>query len=97
MDCDIHSCENAGKSLVNRFPALSTKFAFTELDGRLFATKRRSFVNDLHGNRQKLRLAAFVEDKRTGVVYQAAHTPSRSSANPLPPKDSTIKVDFQAR
>ena len=72
---DIPSGENAGKSLVARFPARQTKYEFTELDGKSAATQRFPFVIDPHWNRQQLRLAVFVQDKRTGVVYQAADLP----------------------
>src|SRR5271163_4042052 len=40
---DIPSGENAGKSLVARFPARQTKYDFVELDGKTPATQRFSF------------------------------------------------------
>ena len=77
---DIPSGENAGKSLVARFPARQTKFEFIELDGKSPTTKRFAFKIEPGWNRQKLRLAAFVQDKRTGVIHQAADLPWRPAA-----------------
>jgi hypothetical protein len=76
---DIPSGENAGKSLVARFPARQTKYEFIELDGKSPATQRFPFAIEPSWNRQKLRLAVFVQDKRTGVVHQAADLPWRSA------------------
>ena len=41
---DIPSGENAGKSLVARFPARQTKYEFIELDGKSPATRRFPFA-----------------------------------------------------
>ena len=76
---DIPKGENAGKSLVARFPARQTKYEFIELDGKSPVTQKFPFVIDPTWNRRKLRLAAFVQDKRTAVVYQAADVPWRST------------------
>jgi hypothetical protein len=76
---EVPSGENAGKTLVARFPARQTKYDFIELTGKDPSTLQFSFAIDSTWNRQKLRLAAFVQDKRTGVVYQAADIPWRSS------------------
>jgi hypothetical protein len=76
---DIPSGENAGKSLVARFPARQTRFEFIELDGKSFATQRFAFAIEPTWNRRNLRLAVFVQDKRTGVVHQATDLPWRSS------------------
>ena len=89
---DIPSGENAGKSLVARFPARQTKYEFTELDGKSAATQRFPFVIDPHWNRQQLRLAVFVQDKRTGMVYQAADLPWRSTPTAAAPAGSTAKL-----
>ena len=94
---DIPSGENAGKSLVARFPARQTKYEFTELDGKSAATQRFPFVIDPHWNRQQLRLAVFVQDKRTGVVYQAADLPWRSTPTAAAPAGSTAKVAPEVR
>jgi hypothetical protein len=72
---DVPAGENAGKSLVARFPARQTKYETIELDGKAPVTERFSFVIEPDWNRQKLRLAVFVQDKRTGVVHQAADVP----------------------
>jgi hypothetical protein len=76
---DVLSGENAGKSLVARFPARLTKYDFIELDGKSPATQRFSFEIEPAWNRRKLRLAVFVQDKRTGIVHQAADLPWRST------------------
>jgi hypothetical protein len=75
----IPSGENAGKSLVARFPARQTKFEFIELDGKSPATRRFAFAIEPMWNCRNLRLAVFVQDKRTGVVHQATDLPWRSS------------------
>ena len=77
---DIPSGENAGKSLVARFPARQTKYEFIELDGKSPAKQRFSFTIEPTWNRRNLRLAVFVQDKRTGVVHQATDLPWRSTA-----------------
>lgn len=76
----VRSGENAGKSLVARFPARQTKYEFIELDGKSPATQRFRFAIEPAWDRSKLRLAVFVQDKRTGAVHQAADFPWRSSA-----------------
>ena len=76
---DIPSGENAGKSLVARFPARQTKYEFIELDGKSTATQQFRFAIEPSWKRQKLRLAVFVQDKRTGVVHQAADFPWQST------------------
>ena len=62
---DILSGENAGKSLVARFPARETKYEFIELDGKSPTTKEFTFEIEPTWNRQNLRLAVFVQDKRS--------------------------------
>jgi hypothetical protein len=79
LTTDVQSGENAGKSLVARFPARQTKYEFIELDGESPATQRFAFVTEPAWNHRKLRLAAFVQDKRTGVVHQAADLPWQST------------------
>jgi len=76
---DVPSGENAGKSLVARFPARQTKYEFIELDGKSPLTQRFPFLIEPAWKRQNLRLAVFVQDKRTGVVHQAADVPWRST------------------
>lgn len=72
---DIPSGENKGKSLVARFPARRTKYEFVTLDGKSPVTQRFSFEVEPTWKPKNLRLAAFVQDKRTGVVYQSADLP----------------------
>src|SRR3954447_26608041 len=76
----VPSGENAGKSLVARFPARRTKYDFIELDDKSPATRRFPFAIEPTWNRANLRLAVFVQDKRTGVVLQATDLPWRSTA-----------------
>ena len=89
---DVASGENAGKSLVARFPARRTKYEFIELDGKSPATQRFPFAIEPAWNRQNLRLAVFVQDKRTGVVHQAIDLPWRSSPTTAAPAASTAKA-----
>jgi hypothetical protein len=89
---DIPSGENAGKSLVARFPARQTKYEFVELDGKSPATQRFPFAIDSTWNRQNLRLAVFVQDKRTGVVHQATDLPWRPTSTAATPAPSTVKA-----
>ncbi len=76
---DIPSGENAGKSLVARFPARQTKYDFVELDGKTPATQRFAFAIEPGWDRRNLRLAVFVQDKRTGAVHQAVDVPWRAT------------------
>jgi hypothetical protein len=91
---DVRSGENAGKSLVARFPARQTKCEFIELDGKSPATQRFPFAIEPGWNRQKLRLAVFVQDKRTGLVHQATDLPWQST---LTAATSTAKPRLGAR
>jgi hypothetical protein len=77
---EIPSGENAGKSLVARFPARQTKYEFIELDGKSTATQQFRFAIEPAWKRRNLRLAVFVQDKRTGAVHQATDLPWRSTA-----------------
>ncbi len=94
---DVPSGENAGKSLVARFPARQTKYEFIELDGKSPATQRFSFAIEPTWNRERLRLAVFVQDKRTGLVHQAADLPWRSSATAATPASSSADAAPKAR
>jgi hypothetical protein len=89
---DIPSGENAGKSLVARFPARQTKYEFVELDGRTPATQRFPFVIEPTWKRQQLRLAIFVQDKRTGLVHQAVDLPWRPTST-----SKSFQADVTAR
>ena len=89
---DVPSGENAGKSLVARFPARQTKYEFIELDGKSPATQRFPFAIEPTWNRQNLRLAVFVQDKRTGVVHQATDLPWRST-----PTAATVDIQVDQR
>jgi hypothetical protein len=81
--------ENAGKSLVARFPARRTKYEFIELDGKSPATQRFPFAIEPTWDRRNLRLAVFVQDKQTGIVHQATDLPWRSTATaPTSPRST---------
>lgn len=69
---DVRVGENQGKVLVARFPARQTKYEFVELDGKAPKTVRLAFKVDRDWDPRQLRLAAFVQDKRTGVIHQSA-------------------------
>jgi hypothetical protein len=94
---DIPSGENAGKSLVARFPARQTKYEFVELDGKTPATQQFPFVIDPTWKREKLRLAVFVQDKRTGVVHQAADFPWRPTSHAATSKSSQADATAESR
>jgi hypothetical protein len=89
---DVPAGENAGKSLVARFPARQTKYEFIELDGKSPVTQRFSFVIERTWKRQNLRLAVFVQDKRTGAVHQATDLPWRSTPTAPPSTNSKAKA-----
>jgi hypothetical protein len=74
----IASGENGGKSLVARFPARRTKYDFIELDGKTPVIQRFALSIEPGWNSQNLRLAVFVQNKRSGAVYQAADVPWES-------------------
>jgi len=94
---DIPSGENAGKSLVGRFPARQTKYEFIELDGKAPLTTRFSFAIDASWNRRRTSLAVFVQDKRTAVVLQAADAPWRSTTKTAPSAASTATLTPEGR
>jgi hypothetical protein len=89
---DIPSGENAGKSLVARFPARQTRYEFIERDGKSTATQQFRFAIEPSWKRQKLRLAVSVQDKRAGVVYQATDLPWRSTTAATSSGTSPAKV-----
>jgi hypothetical protein len=89
---NVLSGENKGKSLVARFPARQTKYEFIELDGKSPSTQRFPFAIEPSWNRQNLRLAVFVQDRRAGVVHQAADLPWRSTSTPSMSATSTAKA-----
>lgn len=72
---DIPSGENAGKSLTARFPARQIKYEFLELDGKSPSTVRLPLSIEPGWNQKALRLAVFVQDKKTGAVHQATDLP----------------------
>jgi hypothetical protein len=88
---DVPSGENAGKSLVARFPARLTKYEFIELDGKSATTQRFAFELAPAWKRQNLRLAVFVQNKGTGAVYQATDLPWR----PMSPDDRPEASDLR--
>ncbi len=77
---DIPAGENAGRSLIARFPARATKFEFIELDGKKPATQQFSFATEPDWKQRNLWLAVFVQDKQTGVIHQAADVPWRPAS-----------------
>jgi hypothetical protein len=76
----VASGENAGKLLVARFPARRTKYEFIELDGKSPATQRFPLAIEPTWDRRNLRLAVFVQDKRTGAVLQAKDLPWQTTS-----------------
>ena len=81
VSTDVRSGENAGKTLVARFPARRTEYDFVELKGDEPTSKDFTFAVDPSWNRDNLRLACFVQDRRTAVVHQAVDVPWQSSGS----------------
>ncbi len=94
---EVRSGENAGKSYVAHFPARQTKYEFIELDGKSPATQRFSFAIEPSWNRQSLRLAVFVQDKRTGLVHQASDLPWKTTPTDATSAKSTAKTETRGR
>jgi hypothetical protein len=85
---DVPSGENAGKALVARHPARLTRYDFVTLENKAPATVKLNFEIEPTWNRENLRLAVFVQDKRTGAVHQAADFPWRSTSDAATAKAS---------
>jgi hypothetical protein len=94
---DIPSGENKGKSLVARFPARQTKYEFIELDGKSPSTQRFPLEIAPTWKRENLRLAVFVQDKRTGAVHQAIDLPWKSTAIDAAPTKPGAKPEPPTR
>lgn len=77
---EIPAGENAGRSLVARYPARRTEFGFVELADGSPVIQRFTFAIEPGWDRRNLRLAVFVQDRRTGLVHQATDLPWRSTA-----------------
>ena len=92
---DIPSGENKGKSLVARFPARRTKYEFIEIDGSNSAIRKFAFEIEPTWKPKNLRLAVFVQDKRTGAVHQSADLPWRPNSSESDPK-STKRTENRA-
>jgi len=82
----VESGENARKTLTARFPARATKYEFIELKENAEKTLSFTLARDPSWVLENLSLAAFVQDKATGVVYQAAEIPWK-----LPKRASTTQ------
>jgi hypothetical protein len=93
----IGSGENGGKASTARFPARQTKYDFIELNGSAPATKQFAFTVEPSWNRRNLRLAVFVQDKHSGVVYQAADQPWLSDQSAPAAANSSIAKSSGAR
>jgi hypothetical protein len=69
----VGSGENANRTLTSRFPARSTRFEFTRLD----APKALSFSFrlDPSWSTERLAIAAFAQDRKSGEIYRSALVP----------------------
>ena len=68
-----------------RFPARVTKYEYTRLDGGSKATLNFPFTLDPSWKVDRLGVVVFVQDKKTGVIYQSAIVPgSRPRHAPRP-------------
>ena len=70
---EVESGENANKTLTARFPARSTQFEFTRLDGP--KALGFSFRLDPSWTTERLGIAVFAQDRKSGEVYQSALVP----------------------
>jgi hypothetical protein len=93
----VRSGENAGKSLVARFPARQLKYEFIQLDGKSPSALRFPFELEPSWKRENLRLAVFVQDRNSCVVHQATDLPWRSTSTTPPSATSTAKAFRGAR
>lgn len=78
----IGSGENRGRTLAARFPARQTKYDFLTLRGKAPEAQEFRFAVDPTWDPNKLRLAVFAQDKRTGAVHQAVDLPWASTPAP---------------
>src|SRR5262249_45105298 len=78
VDTAVGSGENAHKTLTARFPARATRFAFTRPEGSKDLSF--SFRLDPSWSPERIRIAVFAQDRKTGEVYQSALVPWGSRA-----------------
>ncbi|WP_197446862.1 DUF1223 domain-containing protein [Tautonia plasticadhaerens] len=73
---EVPSGENAGKTLVNRYPARKTEYEFATLeDDRTASESAFSFKVAPGLPTDRLGLVVFVQDRKTGAVCQSAFVP----------------------
>lgn len=75
VETKVGSGENADKTLTNRFPARLMKFDFLRLTGKSEGSAEFPISLDASWKSEKLDVVVFVQDKKTGEIYQAAVLP----------------------
>ena len=89
----IGSGENADKTLTSRFPARSTKYDYTRLDGKADATLHFRFQLDPSWPLDRLDLVVFAQDKATGTILQSDVIPWKPrGAAPTSPSTRTGRI-----
>lgn len=78
----VESGENAGKTLVARFPARQMQVDFVTLVGSSEKTVAFTFPLDPAWGTNKLRVAVFAQDEQSGQVHQALALPWGEPAQP---------------
>lgn len=71
----VGSGENANKTLTARYPARTTRYEYVTLDGKKESASTFPFRLDPTWDARNLGLVVFVQDKKTGEVYQSALLP----------------------
>ena len=83
VSTNVLAGENKGKTLVARYPARQTKFEITKVEGSSPVSRQLTFTADPSWNATKLRLAVFVQDQKSGEVYQVTDQPWEPETKPL--------------
>jgi hypothetical protein len=71
----VRSGENSGKTLIARFPARVVAYQFRQLAGQQSATVPFRLRLEPGWRLEKLMVVVFVQDRKTGEIYQAAVVP----------------------
>lgn len=72
---EVPSGENAGKTLMNRYPARKAEYEFATLEDRTASESTFSFRVDPGLPTDRLGVVVFVQDRKTGAVCQSAFVP----------------------
>jgi hypothetical protein len=81
---EVRAGENADKTLTSRFPARTSRFEYARLDAKAETTLRFPFRVEPDWKADRLGLVVFVQDRKTGAVYQSAFVPWKPTATASP-------------